>query len=301
MPKIYGFGNALIDIEISISEDELASLPINKGSMEHISSNQKMDWLQRFETRVQSREPGGSIANSLHAAASQGSSCTFSCSMGEDLEKDLFLQGFNKKLIQTSFQYSINPTGICFIFVTPDGERTMASNLSANEDLNPKCLNKEILVQSDWLLFDAFSVCTSSGLKTAKEAFLIAKQNNVKIAFGLADINLIKSNLKEIEWVLNQSIDLLFSNENEINLMQQSIKTDVDILCSSGAKGCRFNQVKVDAKEISVVNTNGAGDALVGVFLSYYNSIPLQEVLKKAVDYATEVCQIGGPRIKKRH
>ena len=146
-------------------------------------------------------------------------------------------------------------------------------------------------------MFDAFSVCTSSGLKTAKEAFLIAKQNNVKIAFGLADINLIKSNLKEIEWVLNQSIDLLFSNENEINLLKQSIKTDVDILCSSGAKGCRFNQVKVDAKEISVVNTNGAGDALVGVFLSYYNTIPQQEALKKAVDYATEVCQIGGPRI----
>ena len=297
MPKIYGFGNALIDIEISVSEDELASLPINKGSMEHISSRQKLDWLHRFQTRIQSRQPGGSIANSLHAAASQGSSCTFSCSMGEDLEKDLFLQGFNKKLIQTNFQYSINPTGICFIFVSPDGERTMASNLSANEDLNPKCLNKKILSKSDWLVFDAFSVCTSSGLKTAKEAFLIAKQNNVKIAFGLADINLIKSNLKEIEWVLNQSIDLLFSNENEINLLKQSIKTDVDILCSSGAKGCRFNQIKVDAKEISVVNTNGAGDALVGIFLSYYNSIPQQEALKKAVDYATEVCQIGGPRI----
>ena len=297
MPKIYGFGNALIDIEISVSEDELASLPINKGSMEHISSNQKIDWLQRFQSRVQSREPGGSIANSLHAAASQGSRCTFSCSMGEDLEKDLFLQGFNKKLIQTSFQYSINPTGICFIFVTPDGERTMASNLSANEDLNPKCLNKEILSQSDWLLFDAFSVCTSNGLETAKEALLIAKKNKVKIAFGLADINLIKSNLKEIEWVLNQSIDLLFSNEYEMNLMQQNIKTKVDILCSSGANGCSFNQVKVDAKEISVINTNGAGDALVGIFLSHYNSIPQQEALKKAVHYATAVCQIGGPRI----
>ena len=297
MPKIYGFGNALIDIEISVSEDELASLPINKGSMEHISSSQKMDWLQRFQTRVKSREPGGSIANSLHAAASQGSRCTFSCSMGEDLEKDLFLQRFNKKFIQTSFQYSINPTGICFIFVTPDGERTMASNLSANEDLNPKCLNKEILSQSDWLLFDAFSVCTSNGLETAKEALLIAKKNKVKIAFGLADINLIKSNLKEIEWVLNQSIDLLFSNEYEMNLMQQNIKTKVDILCSSGANGCSFNQVKVDAKEISVINTNGAGDALVGIFLSHYNSIPQQEALKKAVDYATAVCQIGGPRL----
>ena len=75
--------------------------------MEHISSNQKMDWLQRFQTRVQSREPGGSIANSLHAAASQGSSCTFSCSMGEDLEKDLFLQGFNKNLFKQAFNIQL--------------------------------------------------------------------------------------------------------------------------------------------------------------------------------------------------
>ena len=297
MPKIYGFGNALIDIEISVSENELTSLPINKGSMEHISSSQKMDWLQRFQNRVQSKKPGGSIANSLHAASSQGSTCTFSCSMGEDSEKDLFLQGFNEKLIKTSFQYSIKPTGTCFIFVTPDGERTMASNLSANEDLNPSCLDPGLLSQSDWLMFDAFSVCTNNGFRTAKEALRIAKKNNVKIAFGLADINLIINNLKEIEWVLGQPIDLLFSNEKEINLLHQSIKTRVDILCSSGAKGCSFNQIKVDAKEISVINTNGAGDALIGIFLSHYNLISQQEALKKAVDYATQVCLIGGPRI----
>jgi len=297
MPKIYGFGNALIDIEISVSEDELSSLSINKGSMEHINFDQKMAWLELFKSRILSKEPGGSIANSLHAAASQGSRCTFSCSMGEDLEKDLFLQGFNEKLIKTSFQHSNNPTGTCFIFVTPDGERTMASNLSANEDLNPNCLDSELLSQSDWLMFDAFSVCTSNGFRTAKEALNIAKQNNVKIAFGLADVNLINSNLREIEWVLDQSIDLLFSNEKEISLLQHSIQTKVDILCSNGAKGCRINEIQVHAKEISVVNTNGAGDALVGIFISHYNLISKQEALKKAVNYATEVCLIGGPRI----
>ena len=297
MQKIYGFGNALIDIEISVSEEELASLPINKGSMEHISSDQKLVWLEQFQTRIQSKEPGGSIANSLHSAASQGSKCTFTCSLGDDLDKDLFLQGFNSNDIKTSFQYSSNPTGTCFIFVTPDGERTMASNLSANEDLSSFCLDTELLSKSDWLLFDAFSVCTSNGLQTAEEALIIAKQNNVKIAFGLADINLINSNFKEIKWVLDQSIDLLFSNNKEINLLQRSIKTNVDILCSNGAKGCRFNKIQVNAKEISVVNTNGAGDALVGVFLSHYHSMPHKEALKKAVNYATKVCLIGGPRV----
>ena len=53
----------------------------------------------------------------------------------------------------------------------------MASNLSANEDLLPRCLNQQVLASCDWLVFDAFSVCTANGLKTAKEALKTAKQN----------------------------------------------------------------------------------------------------------------------------
>ena len=189
MTKIYGFGNALIDIEVSISEEELSILNIKKGSMVHISSEQQKIWLSQFKNKILSKEPGGSIANSLQAASTQGSTCLFSCSLGKDQENNIFTEGFTENSFEVFHQYSTNPTGVCFIFVTPDGERTMASNLSANEDLKPSCLNLEKLSKSDWLLFDAFSVCTINGLKTAKEALCIAKQNKLKIAFGLADIN----------------------------------------------------------------------------------------------------------------
>ena len=194
-------------------------------------------------------------------------------------------------------QNSTNPTGVCFIFVTPDGERTMASNLSANEDLKPNCLNLEKLSKSDWLLLDAFSVCTTNGLKTAKKALSVAKQNKLKIAFGLADINLIQTNLTEIKWVLDQHIDLLFGNEKEINLLSENIKPNCNVLCSFGANGCRYNQIQVKAEEASIVNTNGAGDALIGVFLAYLDSLDNEVTLKKAVDYATKVCLVGGPRL----
>ena len=297
MTKIYGFGNALIDIEVSISEEELSTLNIEKGSMVHISSDQQKIWLSQFKNKIFSKEPGGSIANSLQAASTQGSTCLFSCSLGKDQENNIFIEGFSESSFEVFHQHSANPTGVCFIFVTPDGERTMASNLSANEDLKPNCLNLEKLSKSEWLLFDAFSVCTTNGLKTAKKALSVAKQNKLKIAFGLADINLIQTNLTEIKWVLDQHIDLLFGNEKEINLLSENIKPNCNVLCSFGANGCRYNQIQVKAEEASIVNTNGAGDALIGVFLAYLDSLDNEVTLKKAVDYATKVCLVGGPRL----
>ncbi len=297
MKKIYGFGNALIDIEVSISEEELSTLDIKKGSMVHISFEQQKIWLSQFKNKILSKEPGGSIANSLQAASTQGSTCLFSCSLGKDQENNIFIEGFTENSFEVFHQYSANPTGVCFIFVTPDGERTMASNLSANEDLKPNCLNLEKLSKSEWLLFDAFSVCTTNGLKTAKKALSVAKQNKLKIAFGLADINLIQTNLTEIKWVLDQHIDLLFGNEKEINLLSETIKPNCNVLCSYGANGCRYNQIQVNAEEASIVNTNGAGDALIGVFLANLDSLDKEVALKKAVDYATKVCLVGGPRL----
>tara|TARA_B100001013_G_scaffold85152_1_gene46678 strand:+ start:1424 stop:2317 length:894 start_codon:yes stop_codon:yes gene_type:complete len=297
MVKIYGFGNALIDLEISITDQELASLHIKKGSMVHISSKQKNFWLKKFNKNIISKLPGGSIANSLYAASSQKAICALSCSLGNDQEGSRFVDGFDGTSTQLFHQYSKKPTGVCFIFVTPDGERTMASNLSANEDLRPKCLNQKVLANCDWLVFDAFSVCTKNGLKTAKEALKTAKENNLKIAFGLADINLIKSNLEEIIWVIEQPVNLLAGNDAEINLLKKSIKLDLDILCSLGSKGSTFNNIRVNTDKVSIINTNGAGDALLGVFLSHIENLNHKSCLKKAVDYATKVCLVGGPRI----
>ena len=173
----------------------------------------------------------------------------------------------------------------------------MASNLSANEDLLPQCLNISVLEKSHWLIFDSFSVCTKSGFATAKEALRIAKKKQLKVAFGLADISLINSNLKEIAWVLNQDIDLLVGNEIEVNLLQETTKIACDILCSLDSRGAKFNEIKVSAEKESIVNTNGAGDALLGVFLSLLERLGPEESLKSAVNYATKVCLVGGPRI----
>ena len=70
MMNIYGFGNALIDVEFLITEEELKETGIPKGGMKSISSKKKNQFLTRFKEKEISRTSGGSIANSLCAAAS---------------------------------------------------------------------------------------------------------------------------------------------------------------------------------------------------------------------------------------
>ena len=75
MNRIYGFGNALIDLEIQIQDDELESINIKKGNMRHISENELKTFMDRFSNNINSRLPGGSIANSLYAANQHGAPC----------------------------------------------------------------------------------------------------------------------------------------------------------------------------------------------------------------------------------
>ena len=86
MNKIYDFGNALIDIEVILSEEDLTSLNIKKGSMVHINAKQRDIWLKMFENKILSKNPGGSIANTIYSATTQFSNCSFSSSVGPDLE-----------------------------------------------------------------------------------------------------------------------------------------------------------------------------------------------------------------------
>ena len=63
MSKIYGFGNALIDIEIQITEEELKEINIEKGFMKHITRENLEAYIERFSNHGNLESPGVSVAN----------------------------------------------------------------------------------------------------------------------------------------------------------------------------------------------------------------------------------------------
>ena len=51
------------------------------------------------------------------------------------------------------------------------------------------------------------------------------------------------------------------------------------------------------APKVEVINTNGAGDALIGSFLAFKDHFDDKTALFKAVGYASKVCLVNGPRL----
>ena len=296
MSKIYGFGNALIDIEIQINEDQLCSIGIPKGGMQHISRDEKDYFLKTFKTSIKSMSPGGSIANSLFAAENFGASTYFSCSLGDDEYGQLFLNSYqdNKKIV---FNYSNDPTGVCLVFVSPDGERTMASNLSANYELNSNCISPSLLQSCEYLLFDNFSLATDSGNETVNYC-LDTIDNEVKLCFGLADSGLIAKNLNKIKNLSNKNLYCLSGNQKEHDELDLHLALNYqNRLVSYDKSGATINGEKVQAPNINLVNTNGAGDALLGAYIALESKLGKLDALMEAVNYASKICSINSPRL----
>ena len=295
MNKIYGFGNAMIDIEIQIEEKDLLEINIEKGNMKHIDDNELKSLLNKYSNNIKSRLPGGSIANSLYAANQNGAAIHFSCSVGEDDYGDYFISSFENNENLITYKRSKLSTGICLIFVTEDGERTMASNLGANLGLRPEILNLEKLGDSDFLIFDNFSLF-SEGLNTVTAALREKQQS--KICFGISDETLINQNVKNLKWLSQNVIDLIYGNNNELSELRNKLAIkSKNILETFGEKGASFNGSAVPAPKIEVINTNGAGDALIGSFLAFKDHFDDKTALFKAVGYASRVCSVNGPRL----
>ena len=123
---------------------------------------------------------------------------------------------------------------------------------------------------------------------------------SLKICFGISDVSLIEENSVHLSEVLEADIDVLCGNEAEVNAFSKAYKIDsLNVLKTYGKKGASFNKTRLKAPEIEIVNSNGAGDALVGTFLAnLINNKNIEQSLRDAIAYASEVCKTNGPRLE---
>ncbi len=281
---IYGVGNALLDMEFTVSKEVLEELKIDKGVMTLIDAKQEQEILGKLSNLACQKSSGGSAANTLVAVSQFGGKGFYSCKVANDHTGHFFLEGLKASGLDTNLHLESleeGVTGKCLVFVTPDADRTMNTFLGITGEIAPTDLNPQAILDSEYLYIEGYLVSAPTAKETALKAKEIADSGNVKVAFSLSDPNMAEFFREDILKIIGSGIDLLFANEMEVlklartdDLQEaiQYLKTLAkNFAITLGSNGSVIyqgdNYLEIAPVKVQAVDTVGAGDMYAAAFL----------------------------------
>ncbi len=291
---VYGIGNPLIDIIVSVEEQDILDLGIHKGTMALISGQRMEELLQLSKQRKTTYSCGGSCPNTIIALASLGVPATLAGKIGNDENGSIYRQrlislGVQDELVATDKE----KTGSTVILSTPDSERSMNTFLGANRLYEESDVCESTVAAADFFHFTGYMWDTQSQQGAIKKALSISKQNNTTVSFDLADPFAVGRYREPFLSLIKESCDIVFANREEARILFDNY--DPYECCRSMGKLCRTAIVKNGKKgsfishdgvitaipvkgPVVPVDTTGAGDVYAAGFLyGQYHHFSIQE------------------------
>lgn len=280
--KVYGIGNALVDVQAQVTDELVKHTGFAKGVMTLVEDQQQRSVLQSIEGLPLHRCAGGSAANTVVAVADFGGQAAFCGKVGPDEMGSFFLSD----LQQLGLNMEVSPaaqgsTGTCAVLITPDAQRTMLTNLGVATALTPEDINEDIIRQSQYVYIEGYLLTGDSTKAAAYHAIELAKRHNVKIAFTASDPFLVNLLRDEIWQLVKGPVDLFFCNQEEAQSLtgkQNATECAHEIhkhvenaVITLGAKGSLLmhagEAITIAAVEVDAIDTTGAGDMFAGGLL----------------------------------
>jgi len=279
---LVGVGSPIVDTLAFIPEAHLTSVPGGKGGMVLVS-DEEMATLRGTLPPGQSEDAaGGSCANAIFVAATLGTKAAILGKLGNDDGAAYYREAFAATGGDLSrFKTGATRNARCLSLVTPDGERTMRTDLGAAMTLAPEEISvtdfngvRHVHVEG-YLLFNR--ALLEKVLSSAKEA-------GATVSLDFASYETVAA-AKEVlpDW-LPRYVDLVFANEDEATTyfgegqteeaMAQALTELVPtVVVKVGARGAyvadRAGVVHVPPPTVvKPVDTTGAGDGFAGGFLA---------------------------------
>lgn len=314
---VYGIGAGLVDTEIEVSDEQLNTLGVDKGTMTLVDEARQHELLEQLKGQLiaSKRASGGSAANSIIASSYFGGNAYYSCKVANDENGEFYLNDMKAAGVDTdltSYKNNEGITGKCLVMITPDAERSMNTFLGISETLSTAELNKDAIANSEYLYFEGYLVTSDTGRAAAIEARKVAEANQVKTAISFSDpamVEFFKDGLLEM---VGDGVDLVFCNEHEAmswagtdsveaaaEAIKQHAKTFAITRGGEGAlvwDGEQFH--KIAPHKVDAIDTNGAGDMFAGAFLyAITHGHDFATAGKLASRASAEVVTSYGPRL----
>ncbi len=282
---VIAIGNAIVDLLINTKESFLEEQGLKKGNMTLITEEKANELDARNDSVLETS--GGSAANTIAGLSGLGDSTEF---IGR-IKQDRLGEVFKKNICSTGAKFSTRPikdgppTARCFIYVTPDAERTMCTYLGSSILLEPKDIDLSIFSNTKILYLEGYLW----DLKAAKNALVSAakecKKFDGKVALSLSDSFCIERHRDSFQELIENYVDIIFANKNEIISLYQSqdfekaiakIKNKCEIaVLTNGAEGSVIisgnEEYFINAYNFGkAIDTTGAGDLYASGFLHGY-------------------------------
>lgn len=316
---IYGIGNAIMDLQVKVSDDEFESLShslgFKRGDMTLVSLEQQQELIRLVGDNRFIKAAGGSCANSSILAAQLGAKVAFSGALGSDLNGNNYTKEMEIVGITCSnavLQDRI--TGSCAVLITPDAERTMITYLGATSQFDENHVEEDLICFAKYLHVEAYLLASDKGREAVRKAVKLANQFETKIALSLSAefiVCMFESHLMD----LIDSSYVVLGNLDEVKLLTKKVEEDEAFAVlknmtyagamTLGDRGSRSffgdSVCYVPAPKVKAVDTTGAGDAFAGAFLygiSRNTVSKLEEITANACHIASLLVQQIGPRLK---
>ena len=315
--SLYAIGAALVDTEVSVTDDFLNKYSINKGVMtlvDQLRQKKLKDALDLSSANFK-RQSGGSACNTVVAVSHFGAKACFGGKVANDDDGELFASDLRDAGVNFFSGKSENGiTGKCLVMVTDDAERTMNTYLGISDAFSEEEIDQNALINSEWFYIEGYLQTDAKRTEVVNSAVKKAKQNGVKVALSLSDpfvAQLFASNLKS---VIGNGVDLIFCNKDEALAFTQadSIETAAKHLknytetfaITDGANGALIfdgqELFTAPAEKAKAIDTNGAGDMFAGAFLYAITSgKDYQSAAQLANKAAAMIVERFGPRLNK--
>jgi adenosine kinase len=282
--EVLGLGNSLVDILAHAEDDFLAAEKVQKGGMTLIDEERAEALYAHMGAAT--IISGGSAANTIVGVGSFGLNSAY---VGK-VKDDTLGHAFIHDILATGVGFSVKPagdgpaTGRSFIFVTPDGERSMNTYLGASQFLSPSDLDEALVRSARIVYLEGYMWDRQAAKETFQKAARIAHAAGNRVALTLSDSFCVDRFRAEFLGLIRDGlVDTVFANTDEIRSLYQTadFPTALEALRAEGVLGVvtrsEAGSITVDGDETfevpafpieRLVDTTGAGDLFAAGFLA---------------------------------
>jgi sugar/nucleoside kinase (ribokinase family) len=280
---VYCIGNALVDIEVQVTDTFLSQHGIEKGLMTLVEEERQNELLVLLEQLQIKKASGGSAANTALAIAQFGGKSYYACKVARDSYGEFFREDLIREGVQCNNAMGLDggKTGKCLVMVTPDAERTLNTYLGISSTFGVKELDAEVISRSKYLYIEGYLVSSDPGYDAILKSIKIAHQYGVKVAFSFSDPFISHGFKKRVDEIIGLGTDLIFCNKREAlgytggDRLEEAFtsfrKLTKSFVVTVGPDGCYADDGKqghfLPGHDIKALDTTGAGDMFAGAFL----------------------------------